>query len=229
MLTAFTLYKDYKKGDVLKNASFSLPSKGLFVLYGANGSGKSTLLRIVSGEEKPKKGFVAWNGETRKRRSFRFAFFVPSVFSFDEKKSVKDNLSLPFSKYDEAKAEFLLSCFGMQELRNHKVKELSEGEKRRLSLVIGFLSECPAVLFDEPFASLDEDNRIKVLSLLKREAENRLILFASNQKQDLALEGLAGTLVLEQGIVNQTGKSDDGVPPAIKKKRMGFPAPLENS
>src|SRR5208283_85440 len=50
------------KTKALDSVSFSLPSRGIFVLIGRNGSGKTTLVRILATELEPTSGSAKING-----------------------------------------------------------------------------------------------------------------------------------------------------------------------
>ena len=49
MIEVKNLSKKYDEAIVFDNASFTLPSTGLFILNSDNGSGKTTLLKILVG------------------------------------------------------------------------------------------------------------------------------------------------------------------------------------
>ena len=58
------LTKVYGKSETkaLDSVTFSLPSRGIFVLIGRNGSGKTTLVRILATQLEPTSGRATING-----------------------------------------------------------------------------------------------------------------------------------------------------------------------
>jgi ABC-2 type transport system ATP-binding protein len=74
--------------------------------------------------------------------------------------------------------EHILKIHGLWERRNDPVSELSQGMKRRLAIVKGFISNPKLFIMDEPFIGLDLKWRSAVLSTIKnfKEAGNSLVL-----------------------------------------------------
>jgi iron(III) transport system ATP-binding protein len=65
----FVMMKDinfkYNNSDsqLLNGFSLNIPEDKITCILGASGSGKSTILRLISGLEKPKKGFIKYKGQ----------------------------------------------------------------------------------------------------------------------------------------------------------------------
>ena len=67
---------------------------------------------------------------------------------------------------DREKAEALLKHLNLGEFLEKKAKELSGGQKQRVSLARAFAFSDDVVLLDEPFAGLDEQNKLRAADLI---------------------------------------------------------------
>ena len=60
---------------------------------------------------------------------------------------------------------------------------LSGGEKRRISIVRTINKGVPIYLFDEPTSELDDENRKKVIDLLKRLSDSYIVIVATHDEE----------------------------------------------
>ena len=60
---------------------------------------------------------------------------------------------------------------------------LSGGEKRRISIVRTINKSVPIYLFDEPTSELDDENRKKVIDLLKRLSDSYIVIVATHDEE----------------------------------------------
>ena len=81
---------------------------------------------------------------------------------------------------------------GLEEAGDRIVRAYSGGMKRRLALARALLVPCDALVLDEPFAGLDEDNRRRAWACVEREAAGKIVLIASHED----LEGEASVVRL---------------------------------
>jgi ABC-2 type transport system ATP-binding protein len=139
----------------LNQVSFELQPGELAAIIGPNGAGKTTLLSILAGILAPTEGEV-----THSAREIGWVPQQPAVYS---KLSVAENLRL-FARLEkvadpEATVARMLAQAGLQERSDEEVGRLSGGNQQRVNIAIGLLSEPPALLLDEPSASLDPRQR----------------------------------------------------------------------
>lgn len=150
-------YKDQKK--LLQNISLSSISGDIVVVKGKNGEGKSTLFKLMAGVLKSKKEEVELTKEGIKipikdhHKEIAFVFQNPeSHFFYD---TIKEELNLKNSQnqYDD-----LLNVFLKNIDINRSPFQLSEGEKRRLSILMTAFQDKSILFYDEPTFGQDPES-----------------------------------------------------------------------
>lgn len=119
-------------------------------LIGRNGSGKSTLLRILAGLEPPDDGVVTWRKHLRVQ-------YVAQADAFDAAHDAYEALAaaLPSDDHDrERKIGEALGRFGFRQ-KKQLTSSMSGGERKRLAIARGVISEPELLLLDEPTNHLD--------------------------------------------------------------------------
>ncbi len=199
----------------LDGVSFSLPSHGLFLLYGESGSGKSTLLSIIGSLEKPDEGEVLFEGtdvlslKGKALRDYRrdtvgFCFASSDLVPY---LTVRENI-MAYCLCDNPQGVYE-KC-GIADLLDSKASTLSSGQAIRVSLARTILKGSRLFLIDEPTGALDEENAKAVFSLLREIARTALVIVASH---DVSLiKGYCdGYLSLEKGkVVSLDAPKDEG-------------------
>jgi ABC-2 type transport system ATP-binding protein len=154
-LAARELTKRFGSRPALQNVSFELYSGELVGIIGPNGAGKTTLLSILAGILPPTEGEI-----TKTAREIGWVPQQPALYS---KLSVAENLRL-FARLEkvadpEATVEKMLAQTALEDRADEEVGKLSGGNQQRVNIAIGLLCEPPALLLDEPSASLDPRQR----------------------------------------------------------------------
>ena len=167
---------------VLAGASFSVAAGECVALVGESGAGKSTVMRILYGNYLAQGGSVSIGGVDITRAAPReilalrretlgyvsqFLRVVPRVPTLEV---VAEPLLALVRTEDEAlaRARDLLTRLRIPErLWSLSPTTFSGGEQQRVNIARGFAHSYPALLLDEPTASLDATNRETVLSLIE--------------------------------------------------------------
>ncbi|WP_299615663.1 phosphonate C-P lyase system protein PhnL [uncultured Tateyamaria sp.] len=173
--------------EVISDVSFRVAPGECVALTGASGAGKSTLMRMIYGNYLTQSGSIQIGdldivqAEPREVIALRrevlgyvsqFLRVVPRVPTLDV---VADPLrALGVSAEDaQERAQNLLAQLNIpQRLWSLSPTTFSGGEQQRVNIARGFAHAYPAMLLDEPTASLDATNREVVLSLIE-EAKTR--------------------------------------------------------
>jgi cell division transport system ATP-binding protein len=189
--------KNKQKVFALKNVSFEI-KKGEFVLIvGRSGAGKTTLLKLIFAEEKPTQGKIFFegkditkmkNGEISKlRREIGVVFqdykLLPTKTAFENLAYVMEVIG--FSD-DAIKNDIpkVLEIVGLNEKAESFPRELSAGEKQRLSIARALISRPKVILADEPTGNLDPYNTLDILKIFQKIHEmGTTIVLATHNKE----------------------------------------------
>jgi cobalt/nickel transport system ATP-binding protein len=173
---------------VLDGVDFELRRGERVALIGSNGSGKTTLLHLMMGLLRPQCGQVEAFGA---RRSTEAEFFevrarVGLLFqdSDDQLFSptvIEDVAFGPLNfgsspKRARAIAIETLSTLGLVELAGRATHRLSGGQRRLVALATVLAMNPEALLLDEPSAGLDEPNFERLIAILNRLPQARIII-----------------------------------------------------
>ena len=168
--------------EVMRDASFDVKPGECVGLVGASGAGKSTLMRMIWGNYLAASGSILVGGtdltqsQPREIIALRrttlgyvsqFLRVVPRVPTVDV---VADPLLVLGVAEDQARARAraLLAQLNIPErLWPLSPTTFSGGEQQRVNIARGFVHDYPALLLDEPTASLDPINREVVLNLIE--------------------------------------------------------------
>jgi ABC-type multidrug transport system ATPase subunit len=145
--------KSYGKKRILNNISFSVNPGECIGLLGVNGSGKSTLLNILAS------GIKADNGSYSFDQPHKKVSFLPQENPLIEELSGWDNIRLWYDGKSKDIADIcnsdIITGLGVNTFLYDKVKTMSGGMKKRLSLAIAMMNRPDLLLLDEPLAALD--------------------------------------------------------------------------
>jgi ATP-binding cassette subfamily F protein uup len=153
----------YGSAKIVNRVTWRLGPGDRVALVGANGSGKSTLLRLLAGELSPT------SGEVQRGETVRLAHLSQEAAEIPEQRTVIEAVEevrrrATLAGGEELTAGRLVERFGFRgEKAITKVRDLSGGERRRLTLMRLLMSEPNVLLLDEPTNDLD----IEILTALE--------------------------------------------------------------
>lgn len=167
---------------------------GEFVcLVGPSGCGKSTLIRILAGLETPSAGTARIEpGEWRVENAM--VFQEASIFPW---MSVADNVGFGLftrgvaKEPREKRVDDALRLVGLTKFRNHYPHQLSGGMKQRAAIARAFVTDPAVLLMDEPFASLDAQNRAILQDELVRiwEETGKTVVYITHSLEEALMLG----------------------------------------
>jgi len=172
----------YPNGVVaLEGINLDVNPKDLIALIGPNGAGKSTLLKVILGLTKATRGSIKLFGSLDLGKNLKYVGYVP------QSAQVRDP-NLPFSVYesvmlgrtpiaglfhgmkdeDRQKVEETLKLFGIYELKDRKIGQLSGGQSQRVFLAKAMVAEPKLLLLDEPTSGVDTSSKKEFYNVLER-------------------------------------------------------------
>lgn len=169
-----TFEKNRKKIMVLKEVCFDIEDGDFFCIVGSSGCGKSTLLKILASLEKQTTGEVYLDNKIIKKPDLNRLIIFQDFNQLFPWKTIMQNITFPLKmnkigdsrKDREEIALKYLSMVGLNKFYNYYPSELSGGMKQRASLARALALKPSILLMDEPFASLDAQNRTALQELL---------------------------------------------------------------
>lgn len=172
------LYKAFGSKQVLRGLCGLIPEGEITGLMAPSGAGKTTLLRILMGFEQADSGTVAG------LRGLRLS----AVFQEDrlcEDLDASANIRLVNPALSRETVSAALTTFGLADCAAQPVRDLSGGQRRRVSLLRGLLADYDLLLLDEPFKGLDEATKACILCETARRVHGRTVLLVTHDPAEL--------------------------------------------
>jgi len=202
---------------VLEDVSFTVPHGSSLAIVGESGAGKSTLLGILAGVLRPDSGEVYFGGESMSaigqvawRRAVGAVFHNPKLFEG----TVRDNIHLgaakagPEEAAEAARRARLDRCIkslpaGSDTHLFRGESTLSAGQVQRLAIARAVVRNPTLLLLDEATANLDEDSERAIWEVIKGDAWQRTVVFATHRMKTSAKADRI--LILDEGRVVEAG------------------------
>lgn len=215
MLEILDLNKSFKKKEVLREISISL-NTGVYGLLGSNGAGKTTLIRCIVNLYNINKGNIRFQGidVTNNNEFLKNIGYLPQKFGLFKELTVYDNLQY-FGVLKKIPKKSMESCI-KESLRkvnlldkvNNKVSTLSGGMIRRLGIAQAILGNPQIIIFDEPTAGLDPEERIRFKNLLSDIKQDKIIIISTHIVEDV--EACCDKIIIiNDGKILKVGSSEE--------------------
>tara|TARA_B100000945_G_C20371130_1_gene592145 strand:+ start:62 stop:1324 length:1263 start_codon:yes stop_codon:yes gene_type:complete len=186
----------FEENKLFDNLNFNIEKNKIFGIFGKSGSGKSTLVDLISGLIKPHNGSIKINGEIDIYDILKFwqlnIGYVPQEpILFND--SIQKNICLEtdINKIDFERLNYSIELTGIQEIlskNNINLQsvigegggKLSGGQKQRIGIARAIYFNPLIYIFDEPTASLDSLSEKKIISLLHKLKDKKMIILISH-------------------------------------------------
>jgi NitT/TauT family transport system ATP-binding protein len=167
LLSLRSLSLGFGAATVLDGLSLDLRAGEILCLLGPSGCGKSTLLRLIAGLERAQGGAISWRGGAAVQ--IGFVFQEPNLMPWAD---VFANVYLPLRLAGMGRrpaaplVAAALARVGLADKASALPRQLSGGQKMRVSLARALVDRPALLLLDEPFAALDEITRWQLNDML---------------------------------------------------------------
>jgi len=186
--------KVYQSGTTAVSEVSMRVGPGVLGLLGPNGAGKSSLMRIIATVTRPSSGRVMWDD-------------VDTVAHPDELRRVLGYLPQDFGLYPHLTApemlsylaavkglsgrsarhriDELLALVNLTEARKRPLGKYSGGMRQRVGIAQALLNDPRVLIFDEPTAGLDPEERMRIRDLLGDLAVDRVVILSTHIVSDV--------------------------------------------
>uniref|UniRef100_A0A3Q4AVM2 Cholesterol transporter ABCA5 n=1 Tax=Mola mola TaxID=94237 RepID=A0A3Q4AVM2_MOLML len=215
------IHKVYKEKDnvveALRGLTFDIYEGQITALLGHSGAGKSTLMNILCGICQPTDGTATIYGSpvaeiAEGSEMKQLVGICPQFNIIFDVLTVEEHLrifaaikGIPPADTD-AEVSKVLKDLDLEKIMTAQAKNLSGGQKRKLSVAIAILGDPKILLLDEPTAGMDPCSRHQVWSLLKSRRAGRVTVLSTHymDEADILADRKA---VISQGQLKCVGSS----------------------
>jgi ABC-type lipoprotein export system ATPase subunit len=199
LISARDLRKTYDAGRVrvLEGVSLEVRAGEMVALWGSSGSGKSTLLHLLGGLDVPDSGEISVCGLDPRSETDRLELrrrllgFIFQLHNLIPDLTVEENLRVPAlatgasSSATRARVYELAESVGITHRLDHRIQDISGGERQRTAICRALMNSPRLLLADEPTGSLDEETGDTVFNLLRHLVQTRgiAIMLATHERR----------------------------------------------
>lgn len=202
MIKISKLNKYFNRGSknelhVLNEIDLELGQTGLVCILGESGSGKTTLLNTLGGLDTFRSGTIQIDDTVLQKyqpskieplRNEKFSYIFQNYFLLQDY-SVAYNVKLALNLYNlteeekDARVDYVLAQLGLSRYKKKWVSKLSGGQQQRVSIARALVKSPEIILADEPTGNLDEENTLRIMSILKNISKDCLVILVSHERR----------------------------------------------
>ena len=205
-ISAAGVRKDYGDRAVLRGIDISVGWGEIVALFGDNGAGKTTLLRVLAGQARPDAGSVHIAGRRMGRTGAaarRLVGFAGHQTMLYNDLTCRENLDFCCKLYGVAdrsrRVDQALEQLHLSDRANRRVRTLSHGMQKRLSMARAIMHEPAVLLLDEPEAGLDTASLETLSELLRDWAASGRSALLTTHNAEIGLAWAGRALALSRG------------------------------
>ncbi|MGE5606837.1 MAG: ABC transporter ATP-binding protein [Bacteroidota bacterium] len=227
VITIKNLNKTFGTLKAVERLNFEVQKADCFGLLGPNGAGKTTTMKIIYGKTEPDPNqatLIRVFGYDSPRESLAIkslAGIVPQQDNLDTELNVLDNL-LIYSKFygmttgkAKQRIEELLLFMELRDKAKAKIRDLSGGMKRRLTIARALLNNPRLLILDEPTTGLDPQVRHLIWNKLRELKENGVTILLTTHYMEEAFQICDRIIIMDEG-----KKIVEGKPKELLKQNL---------
>ncbi len=222
----------YGNHKVLQDISFHAENGSFLSVLGPNGVGKSTLFKCLLGILQPNSGEIILDGQniralSPKQLASKIAYIPQShhpSFHYSVLEMVLMGTTARLGSFaspgcaEEDKAEQALKRLGIIHLKDRSFLQISGGEQQLTLIARALVQEARILVMDEPGASLDFGNCIRVMQTVQNLVGEGYLVIQSTHDPDQAFRHSDRILALLEGHILAYGKPHEVVTPELISK-----------
>lgn len=230
----------YGAVPLFQNISFTVARGETLCLLGPNGVGKTTLFKTILGLLPPAAGSIRMEGEDIARWSTeeraRHIAYVPQTHTPPFPFTVRDvvlmgraarigRLGVPGKRDCTAAAE-AMGLLGITHLAEKVYTKISGGERQLVLLARALAQEPELLCMDEPTASLDFGNQVRVMDQIRRLSTEHIAVIMTTHAPNQAFYCADTTAVMGRGGTFRVGATNEIVTEECLEKLYGVTAKI---
>lgn len=222
----------------VNNVSFSVNAGEILSVIGPNGAGKSSLFKLISSFLKTSAGEVFFKGERISNLAPHIVARKGVVRTFQEttifrSMTVRENVVVAHhlrshaslfgffmgskqAKADERvfgeSADAIIEFLGLADIADEMASNLPQGHLRALGMAIGLATDPAVLLLDEPFAGMNHDETMRMVTLVRRLRDERQVTVLLVEHDMPAVMKISDRIV----VINFGQKIAEGTPIEIQ-------------
>jgi len=230
--------KRYGGLTAVNDVSFDVADGEILSIIGPNGAGKSTLFKLISSFVGTSSGEVNFRGQRISDSTPHAVAQQGVVRTFQESTifrsmTVRENVIVSHhlrskasllgfflgsadARSDEREfgrsADEIIDFLGLQDIRNELASNLPQGHLRALGMAIGLATNPSVLLLDEPFAGMNHDETMRMVSLVSRLRDERGVTVLLVEHDMPAVMKISDRIV----VINFGEKIAEGTPADIQ-------------
>ncbi|KAJ4952993.1 hypothetical protein NE237_029825 [Protea cynaroides] len=208
---------------VLKNVTCRAKPWEILAIVGPSGAGKSTLLEVLAGRLTPQTGSFLVNQKPINKTHFKkisgyvtqkdtlFPLLtVQETFIFTAKLRLNLKPAILNSRVNSLLNELGLTHVASTRIGDDRIRGVSGGERRRVSIGIDVIHDPQVLILDEPTSGLDSTSALQIIDMLKTMAETqgRTIILSIHQPGFRIVKLFNSVLLMADGSVLHHGTVD---------------------
>lgn len=192
-----------KDKEIIKNLNLEIFKNKIVGISGKSGSGKSTIVNLLTGLIKPSEGKIIIDEKNitdpMDLRIYQNFFSITSQDTYLVDGTIKDNIifgsseqnspeKLKFAiKFAQLEAMINESSDGIETYIGSSIKQLSSGQKQRISIARSIYSDRSILIFDEATNALDQENEKLIFKNLDNLRSQKTIIIISHNPDNLKI------------------------------------------
>ena len=189
MIQVENITKKYGSFTAVNDISFEIEEGEIVGFLGPNGAGKSTTMNMITGFIEPTSGKIivdGYNISKKPKKAKRQIGYMPEGVPLYTDLTVKEfvtymaELRKVDRKTKKENVQKVLKETGLDQMQNKLIKNLSRGQKQRVSLAGTLVADPKILILDEPTVGLDPKQITEIRSLIKNLGKKHTVILSSH-------------------------------------------------